>query len=353
VTEAIRIGVIGLGRSGWQNHCRQIATLPAMWTLAAAADADPARQQQAVSEFGARAYASPEALLADPGLEVVTIATPSHLHHTHVLAALRAGKHVVCEKPMAGSLREVDEMIAAAEDAGRILTVFQNRRFSPDFLKVQEVLASGILGRIVQIRIASHTYKRRWDWQTLKRFHGGELNNTASHCIDQAVLMLDEDHPEITGMLDRTLTCGDAEDYTNLVLRAPGKPWVQVESSNAAAIEQERWHIMGTRGALAGSGTKLRWRVSNVDQLPPREADPLPSPDRTYGREKYEFQEFSWECPKDSPPESIGFYTSLYRTLREGKPLAVTPQSVRRQIDVLDRCRASAAALQEGVNHAG
>jgi predicted dehydrogenase len=325
--------------------------LPGMWHLAAAADADPVRQQQATSEFGARAYVSPEALLSDRDIEVVTIATPSHLHLAHVLAALNAGKHVICEKPMAGSLDEADRMIAAAEQVGRILTVFQNRRFSPDFLKVQEVIASGVLGRIVQIRIASHTYKRRWDWQTLKRFHGGELNNTASHCIDQAVLMLDEDHPEVTGTLDRTLTCGDAEDYTNLVLRAPGRPWVQIESSNAAAIEQERWYVMGTHGALVGTGTKLRWRVSNVDTLPPRQADPNPSPDRTYGREKYEFQEFKWECPEDSPAESIGFYTSLYQTIREGKPLAVTPQSVRRQIDVLDRCRASAAALQEGAVH--
>lgn len=341
----IRIGVVGLGRTGWQNHCKQIATLASMYQLVATADADPARRQESISTFGCRSYATLEELLADRDIELVAIATPSHLHLAHVQAALAAGKHVVCEKPLAGSLAEADQMIAAAaKRPQQVFTVFQNRRFSPDYLKVREVIDSGVLGRIVQIRIALHTYKRRWDWQTLKQFHGGELNNTASHFIDQALLLLNPGKElEVFGNLDRTLTAGDAEDHTNLVLRAPGRPWVEIESSYAAAIEQERWLVMGTYGGLAGTGTQLRWRVSNVASLPPRQADPKPTPDRSYNREQYQWQDFSWTCPKDAPPESIGYYTALYRTIREGQPLAVTPESVRLQIEVLDRCRASAA----------
>lgn len=338
----IRIGVIGLGRTGWQNHCRQLATLPAMYRITAAADPDPARQDEAQRTFGCRSYPTPEALLADREVELVTIATPSHLHLAHVEAALAAGKHVVCEKPMAGSLADADRMIAAAEKTDRIFTVFQNRRFSPDFLKVQQVIASGVLGRIVQIRVAIHMYGRRWDWQTLRAFDGGELNNTASHYIDEALLLLGYADPDVFCHLDRTLTCGDAEDHCKVVFRAPGCPLVEVEVTYSAAIKQEKWHIMGTHGALAGSADQLRWRVSNLASLPPREADRRPTPDRRYNNEPYEFEEHTWTMPADTPSESIHFYQGLWATVRQGAPLLVTPQSIRRQIDILDRCRASA-----------
>lgn len=339
----VRIGVVGLGRTGWQNHCRQIATLPDQFRIVATADADAARRDEAAATFGCRTFATPEELFADDEIEIVTIATPSHLHLPHALAAFSAGKDVVCEKPLAGSSADAERMITTAEKAGRLLTVFQNRRFSPDFRKVREIIVSGALGRIVQIRIASHTYGRRWDWQTLRKFHGGELNNTASHLIDQALLLLGNDDPEVFCHLDRALSCGDAEDHVKVAMRSPGSPLVEVEVSYAVAMQQDRWIVMGTEGGLSGTGTTLRWRTSNVASLPSREPERTHTPERRYYRDTYEWQEGSWTVPADEPTESVWFYRALYATLREGAPLAVTPESVRRQIEVLDRCRASGA----------
>src|SRR5690606_32126756 len=112
---------------------------------------------------------------------LVVVALPSFLHMPASVDALGAGKHVVCEKPMATTLEEADRMIAAAHDTGRVLTIFQQRRYNPDFVKLRELIDSGLLGRIVQIRLTESRFSRRWDWQTLQKFGGGTLNNTGPH----------------------------------------------------------------------------------------------------------------------------------------------------------------------------
>jgi scyllo-inositol 2-dehydrogenase (NADP+) len=103
-------------------------------------------------------------------VDVIVVATPSHVHATQVLEALRQGKHVVCEKPLALSVADADRMIDAAREAGRVLTVFHNMRYWPDVAKVRQVVESGKLGRIVQIRLTMQRFARRWDWQTLREY---------------------------------------------------------------------------------------------------------------------------------------------------------------------------------------
>jgi predicted dehydrogenase len=341
-SEPIRVALAGLGRSGWRNHLLHLAAMSDRYRIVAVTDPDEARRQEAVQRTGCRAYAQLAQLLDDREVELVTIATPSHLHPEQVEQALAAGKHVVCEKPMANSLAAADGMIAAAQRAGRVLTAFQNRRYSADFRQVRAVIDSGVLGRLVQIRIALHTYGRRWDWQTLRRFHGGELNNVASHFVDQALVLMGECDLRVACWTDRALTCGDTEDHVKVCLSAPGRPLVEVEVSYACSLPQDRWLVMGTHGTLAGNAGELRWQVSNLDQLPPRTPDPAPTPDRSYNDEDYQWTPSSWKRPADEPSESVHFYRDLHDALRAGRQPPVSPQSVRRQIAVLDECRRQA-----------
>jgi predicted dehydrogenase len=335
----VRIGIAGLGRSGWRNHLLPLLELQDRFHVVAVTDPDESRRQEAATH-GCRGHASFEQLLGDDQVEVVVVATPSHLHAQHTIQALQAGKHVVCEKPMACSLAEVDSMIAAAQHAGRLLTVFQNRRFFQDFLQVRRIIDSGVLGRLVQVRIAVHGFGRRWDWQTLAALGGGELNNTATHFLDQALQLIDADTPlEVFCHRDRTLTCGDAEDHVTLLVKPQSGPLLQVEVSSACACGQERWLIFGTRGGLAGSDTALRWRVSNVDQMPPRQASASPTADRSYNRETLAWSEHQWAAPADAPSDKRLYYQALFETIRLGLPPAVTAMSVRRQMDVVERCR--------------
>src|SRR5687768_15778459 len=161
----VKVGIAGLGRSGWGLHANAMSYLPEQFEVVAVCDPDPARQQEAEQHFECRTYAAYDGLVADEEIELMVVATPSQLHRQDTIAALQAGKHVMVEKPMGISLPEVDAMIGTARETGRLLTVNQNYRYAGDFLKIREIIASGVLGRIIQIRLAIHQFKRRWDWQ--------------------------------------------------------------------------------------------------------------------------------------------------------------------------------------------
>jgi len=336
--DEVTVGIAGLGRSGWEIHARVLEKYPAMYRVVAVFDPVEERRREAVSKFGCRAHADFDSLVEDPDVELVVVATPSHLHAPQTIEALNAGKDVICEKPMAATLAEADTMIYAARSTGRLLTVFHNRRYAPDFLKVMEVMRSGKLGRIVLIRMSWHSFGRRWDWQTLREFGGGELRNTASHALDQALQLMGDSEPEVFCDLQRTLTLGDAEDHVKIVLRAPSSPLIDLEVSRACAYPQSWWLVMGTQGGLTGSTSSLQWKYFDPADLIPREVDARPTVNRSYNVEEIPWKEETWIAEEGYKSGEYTYYEELYKTLRQGAPSPVTPESARRVMWVIERC---------------
>jgi scyllo-inositol 2-dehydrogenase (NADP+) len=338
----VNVGIVGLGRSGWDIHARTLAKLGSMYRVCAVADASAERTGEAVAELGCRSYGDLTSLLGDREVELVIIATPSHLHATQTIEALDRGKHVVCEKPMAITTADADRMIAAAERAERLLTVFHNMRYWEDFQKVRAVIASGVLGRIVQIKLTMHRFTRRWDWQTLREFGGGHLFNGGAHLVDLGLQLFGEHEPAIFCDLQRTLTSGDAEDHVKIVLKADGAPTIEVEVSNACAYPQDAWQVMGTCGGLRGSHDELHWKWVDFASMPQRPADHTPAArDRKFNREELIWQEKSWRKGTEENPDYAQFHIELYESLRRGAPLRITPRSVRRTLSVLEKCEKS------------
>ena len=336
--EKIRVGIAGLGRSGWDIHARLLAELPEQYQVVAVVDADVKRRDEAVERFDCLAYTEYGELLNDNAVELVVVSLPSFLHADGSIQALAAGKHVVCEKPMATALPDADRMVAAAEASDRVLTIFQQRRYNPEFVKVQEVINSGVLGRIVQIRLTESKFTRRWDWQTLKKYGGGTLNNTGPHFLDQALQLFGPAEPQVLCHLDRTLTLGDADDHLKLVLRAAGAPTIDIEISSCDAFPDDTWHVLGTLGGLRGNTRKLTWKWVDPATMPPRQLDERPTPDRSYNRDELTWQEDSWELDGSAAGAYTGFYRDLYETIRNGAPPVITPQSVRRVIWLQEEC---------------
>lgn len=335
----VNVGIAGLGRSGWNIHARLLRNLKDMFKVVAVLDAIPARLEEAAKDFGCRTYTEYPAMLADKDVELVVVAMPSHLHAPYTIQALEAGKAVVCEKPMATCLVDADKMIATARKTGKFLTIFQNYRYQPHYWKLREVIASGKLGRIVMIKIAVHSFSRRWDWQTLQEYGGGSLNNTGPHFLDMALQLMGDRDPQVFCHLERTQTLGDADDHVKVILRAKGAPMVDLEISSTCAYPQEMWLVMGTCGGLAGKPSGLRWKYFDPKALPPRTVDRNPTPDRSYNTETIPWQpEETWDAKEGAGPGENGFYRDVYAALREGKPAPVTPESVRRQIAVLEEC---------------
>ncbi|WP_428389955.1 Gfo/Idh/MocA family protein [Mucisphaera sp.] len=338
-TQPIRIGIVGLGRSGFNIHAKWLATLRQTYTVAAVTDPDDQRCQEAVALHDCTVYPTFEALNADDTLDAIVIASPNLHHEDQTCAALEAGHHVIVEKPLALTVAGADRMMETAERTGRLLAPFQNRRFEPHFRKVQELLASGRLGRPIQIRIEWSQFTRRWDWQTLKSKGGGSLHNHCAHLLDHALELFGPGEPEVFVDMQRALSIGDAEDHIKIILHGEGHPTIDIESSSCCIYPEDRWHIWATAGGLRGTTEQLEWRWIDTDKLPHRDPDEGPAEGRVYQREEYEWHVEQWSQPVNTPPHTaIPFYRDFESALRRGTPLTVTPESVRRQIAVLDRC---------------
>src|SRR5689334_5596785 len=144
----LSVGIVGFGRIG-AEHAAWLAAAELIRPIAVY-DPTPARRQLAESR-GLRATDSIEALLSDPSLDVVLISTPTAMHHAHTLLALRAGKHVMVEKPMALNLSESRELVGVARRQNKVLSVFHCRRWDIDYLTVKSAIDSGVFGKIINV----------------------------------------------------------------------------------------------------------------------------------------------------------------------------------------------------------
>jgi predicted dehydrogenase len=253
-------------------------------------------------------------------------------------------------------------MVAAAQKAGVVLQPFQQRRFEPDFLKVKEICDSGILGQITFIRIAWHGFKRRWDWQTARSFGGGELYNNGPHLVDHGMELFGETEPNVWCELRHSLNSGDVEDDVRVIITGENAPTVQMELTATTPFSQDRWHICGTSGGLRGGGDRLEWKWVDWSKMPERPQDLKPTPDRSYNSEKLEWQEDSWTPASQSDAGAgatpaaqpvIELYNGLWRSIREGAPQVITPQSVRRRVAVMEQCyKQSGIPFPEGAHAA-
>src|ERR1700761_5143763 len=140
--------VVGAGLWGAQ-HARVLSTLPEA-DLVAVCDVDAGRAEAMRARFGARqAYTDLAALLANPAIEAVTVATPDFAHSAIILAALAAGKHVMSEKPLATDVAETERVVAAAKQSGRMLMLDFHNRVNPPVVALREAVAGGELGRLI------------------------------------------------------------------------------------------------------------------------------------------------------------------------------------------------------------
>jgi len=339
--QAVRVGLIAYGRSGRDIHAGHIKTDP-RYEIVAVTEVLAERRAEAKKELGCDTYDHHREMIERDDLDLVINTTPSHLHVPVTLDVLKAGHNCLCEKPLARKAAEVDRLIAASKKAKKLLAIYQQSRFAAYFQQVRKVIDSGVLGRIVMIKIAFNGYARRWDWQTLQEFNGGNLLNTGPHPLDQALVLFGEGMPKVTCVMDRCNTFGDAEDHVKVLLTGKGHPTIDLEVSSCCAYSPYVYQVYGTNGGLAGGMGELNWRYFNPKAAPKQKLIRTPLPGRVYCREKLRWIEKTWTVPerKSDLFASTGaqFYHHLYKTLVDGAPLVITPEQVRRQIAVIEAC---------------
>ncbi|MDD3927206.1 MAG: Gfo/Idh/MocA family oxidoreductase [bacterium] len=341
----IRVGIIGQGRSGRDIHDHSFRDIvPDKYQVVAVADPIEERCRRATAEFGYATYTDYREMLKRDDLDLIVNASPSHLHVPVTMEVLDAGFNVLTEKPLARKAADVDMLIQKAEATGKLFAVFQQSRFAPYYLQVNKVIDSGLIGRIVMIKMAFNGFARRWDWQTLQEMDGGNLLNTGPHPLDQALHFIGRDAmPQVLCLMDRTdNTFGNAEDHVKLIMHRQGKPIVDLEISSCCAYPLYTYQVYGTHGGLTGNMTHIDWKYFNPEEAPQQalSGEPLPGP--SYCSEQLTWHEENWDLPADEADlfNTMGkrFYDNLYDALINGAPLEVAPCQVRQQVAVIEEC---------------
>ena len=159
---SIKVGIIGCGKIAQVRHIPEYAANPHA-EVYGFYDINQARAQELAEKYGGKAYASYEELLADPAIEAVSVCAANHAHAEISIAALKAGKHVLCEKPMAISLEECEAMVAAAKETGKYLMIGQNQRLAKAHSKAKELIEQGAIGKVLTFRtIFGHGGPETW-----------------------------------------------------------------------------------------------------------------------------------------------------------------------------------------------
>lgn len=265
----IGFGIVGAGMVA-QFHARAIAETPGA-RLAAVCRADATRAGEAAAELGVPCETSLQALLDRPDVDAVCLCTPSGLHPEQALAAARAGKHVLVEKPMALRLADADAMIAACREAGVRLGVAFQRRTDPEVRELHDAIRAGELGRLV-LGTASVPYFRPQSYYESAAWRGtwsldggGALMNQGIHLVD-LLLWLMGGGAEVVGATGGVVAHDvEVEDCVVAALRfsggfSSGAGGTLVATTAAAPGFPHRVEVYGTRGGAQIEGDALvRW----------------------------------------------------------------------------------------------
>jgi predicted dehydrogenase len=327
---AVGVGLVGYGAIA-RGHAESVSATPGL-DMRAVCDISPERRELAAHELGVRTYASAEDLLSDPDIGLVVVGTPPSVRADPVVAAIHAGKHVVFEKPFAITVDDVDRMIDAAATHQRVLTVFQSRRWDPDYLAMRETVRSGRIGELFYMESFIGGYSHPCDlWHSHESISGGTIYDWGSHYFDW-VLQLFEGSVRHVAAVGHKRVWHDVtnSDQVRVDVTFDGGAQATFMQSDIAAALKPKWYVLGTRGAVLGE-----WR-EGVE--PPAEAPAVVKVLRPAdGGGTHE------ERLALAPRDDHGFYRNLADHLAWGEPLAVTPQEARRTVAVMEAATQSIA----------
>ena len=338
----IRVGIVGLGRAGYGMQAQELAARPDKFTIVAGCDIVASQRKRFAEKFpSAHVYAKAADLIADPNVDLVTVATRTPTHVEIAIEALRAGKYVMCEKPIAVSYKEAKKLQAADRKYPGLLFIRQNRRFEPCFNDVCDIIRSGILGDIYEIRLCRHHYARRDDWQTVIAEGGGQLLNWGPHIVDHALQFLESPVASVRSDLRRIAAVGDAEDHVHLSLIGCNGRIVDVEISGGVALPEPIYWVAGTKGTLISRDEKtIQLRYLDPAVKPPRRHVKLGLMENFGSPDKLVWKEETREVRKDLSCNHI--WDNLFDHIRFGKPFRVKNDEafeVMRVLDLASRSR--------------
>lgn len=251
----ITFGIIGHGFMGHEHE----TMLTAFDGIDVLGICDIDKKQLEDVKDGIIAYENPDDLIANPDIQVVLIAANNNQHKDLVCKAARAGKDIICEKPLALNLADLDEMVRVVEENGVKFTVHQQRRFDPDFRVAKEVYDSGTLGDVFTIQSGLYGYNGNMhDWHVFMDQGGGMLYDWGVHLIDQILWMVDSKVKTVFADL-RNVINKEVDDYFKILMKFENGSMAEIELGTYFLKDEDRWFerhwfIGGNKGSMYSDG---------------------------------------------------------------------------------------------------
>ena len=343
----IRFGIIGYGYMG-QFHKKKIVQ-SGQASVVAILDKEQRRREEGLSD-GYHVYSERQLeTFFKETMDLVIVATKIEERAYYATQAMTAGFHVLCEKPVAMNMKELEEIIAISDKTGKKFTVHQPRRFDRDYLMLKEVIDSHVIGDVHTIESRVHGERGiLFGWRGREKSGGGLLNDWGTHLIDQYLQLFPEEKVIRIECRLRSILVEDVEDYVELNLTFSNNVYAKIVLTTFALCEMPRWFALGNRGTLRlddmtgenGSIVRLKTEV-DVEELSKRGSV---APSLTLAPLDNLYKE---KIPLPNEGDTtMCFWNSLIAALKgEGEFLVKTEDTIR-QMKILEAARLSSETNQ-------
>jgi predicted dehydrogenase len=308
-----------------------VLDLAGIWDI----DADKRRLAE---ERGIHAYASIDELLADDSIELITIAIPNDVHLEVVEQCLKAGKHVICEKPVALSSEELEKMIACSKENNRLFTVHQNRRFDVDYLAMQSIVNSGEIGK--PLRVESRIHGSRGipsDWRGEKEHGGGMILDWGIHLIDQAMLLYRDEEIDTIHCVTTHITNKEVDDgfYLTITFKSGAVAFIEVGTYNFIALP--RFYMKAENGTALITDWKEKTQVAKCKHWHESEVIPVQTAaglTKTMApRDSITLDQYELEIPHSDVHD---FYRNFVKAIDGVEPMLVSHDQMRLDLKIIE-----------------
>lgn len=338
------LGIIGYGGMAG-NHNRQLEHGNVRVKIKGVYDIDSARLDVARKQ-GHIAYSSKEELLNDKEIDIVLVATTNDCHKELAIEALRAGKHVLCEKPATMNSGELEEIIKTANECGRIFTVDQNRRYNRDFINAWRTIDSGIIGKpyVIESRVEGSRGLPE-GWRTKKAQGGGMMFDWGVHLIDQVMYMVKEKVKSVYCKM-YSINYPEVDDNFRLTMTFESGLTAHIEISTNNFITHPRFYVLGTEGTMIitewdGTGKVVK-KLCDDNKWDTEIKKVKAGPTKTMApRDPSTVEVIELSEPKDVVDNLDPVYEQLVNAI-EGAPLIIKPEETLRVMRVMEAAFKSA-----------
>ncbi len=333
--------VVGYGLAGRAFHIPLLRRQPAIRVHGVVAR-DPEIRANAEDAANVVGYPDIWAAVNDPVVDLIVVATPHDTHSDLVTAALEAGKHCVVDKVMALSPAEADQMIAARDTSGKMLSVFHNRRWDWDFATVKALLADDAIGQPLLFRSSVCRYAPPRSWRGRASEAGTILYDWGAHLVDQTLqLGLGHCHRLTAWVTPAPWPGVDSGGHGKIVMEF-GHVLFEIETSRVCRLEMPRWSILGTDGSFVKYGVDPQedaLRAGNLDAATEASGHVgtlVVERDGNRAEKAVPTIHASWDA----------YYANIVDHLERGAPLAVTAEHGREVVRLLEAARISSETHQ-------